>query len=256
MKIAKNSLKAALAEGKTQIGLWSQLANPFVVEMIAGAGFDWIGLDAEHGPSDLVGIYHQLHACLAAGSSHPMVRLPSFDKVAIKQYLDIGVQTLLIPQVDSADMARAIVKATRYAPAGERGYCNAPRASNFGRVKDYPFVAADELFLIAQPESMLAVENLPAMVEVDGIDAFFFGPGDLSADMGHLHQGNHPEIVDVLSKAARVVRDAGKAAGIICSDEALTRRYIDMGFNIVAVGSDQGLLVKGADALAARFRQA
>ncbi|MGI2034431.1 HpcH/HpaI aldolase family protein [Rhizobium panacihumi] len=254
MSILINPLKRALQAGKLQIGLFSQLGNPVTVEMIAGSGFDWIGIDTEHGPTDLVALYSQLQACGAAnGVTSPAVRLPSNDRILIKQYLDIGVQNIIIPQVDTAEQARAIVWETRYAPRGGRGYCGAPRASNFGRIKDYPFKSAEEICVIVQPESMKAIENLEAVAEVDGVDCFFFGPGDLSADMGYLHQATHPEVVKVLESAAKRVRAAGKAAGIICPNEELCRHYIDVGFNFVEVGSDQGILVRGADDLAAKF---
>lgn len=254
MSTLTNPLKHALAEGRLQIGLFSQLGNPVTVEMIAGSGFDWIGIDTEHGPTDLVELYQQLQACAAAaGRTAPAVRLPSSDRILIKQYLDIGVQNIIIPQVDTAEQARAIVWETRYAPRGGRGYCGAPRASNFGRVKDYPFKSADEICVIVQPESLKAIENIEAVAAVDGVDCFFFGPGDLSADMGYLHQATHPEVVKVLEAAAKRVRAAGKAAGIICPNEELCRHYIDVGFNFVAVGSDQGILVRGSDDLAAKF---
>jgi 4-hydroxy-2-oxoheptanedioate aldolase len=253
MNLPVNTFKRAIGQGKLQIGLWSQLANPTTVEMIAGAGFDWIGLDAEHGPSDLVEIYRQLQACLAGGSQ-AMVRLPSSDKGLIKQYLDIGVQTLVFPQVETAEQARELVAATRYPPKGVRGYCGAPRASGFGRVRDYPFVCEEEICILAQPETRSSLENLEALAAVDGIDGLFFGPGDLSADMGFLHQASHPTVVEALESAGKRVRAAGKAAGIICTNEALTRRYIEIGFNVVAVDSDQGILVRGADQLAAKFK--
>lgn len=255
MAVPVNTFKRAIQQGKMQIGLWSQLGSPISVEMIAGSGADWIGLDAEHGPSELVDIYHQLQACAAGGSAHPMVRVPWNDRVLIKQYLDIGVQTLVVPQIETAEQAREVVWSTRYAPKGGRGYCGAPRASNFGRIKDYPFVCEQELCILIQPESAVALENIEEMAAVDGIDGFFFGPGDLAADLGHLHQATHPEVVDALVSGAKRVRSAGKAAGIICMNETLTRQYIAAGFNIVAVGSDQSILTRGADGLVAQFKQ-
>jgi 4-hydroxy-2-oxoheptanedioate aldolase len=253
MQLPVNTFKRAICRGETQIGLWSQLGSPTTVEMIAGAAFDWIGLDAEHGPSDLVGIYSQLQACQAAGR-HAMVRLPSGDAGLIKQYLDIGVQTLVFPQIETAGQARELVAATRYPPKGVRGYCSAPRASGFGRVRDYPFACEEEICILVQPENRRALDNIEAMAAVDGIDGLFVGPGDLSAEMGFLHRASHPTVVETLLEAGKRVRAAGKAAGIICSDETLTRRYMEVGYNIVAVGSDQGILVRGADELAARYR--
>ena len=255
MAIPVNTFKCRLQQGQVQIGLWSQLGSPISVEMIAGSGVDWIGLDAEHGPSELVDIYHQLQACAAAGGAHPMVRIPWNDRVLIKQYLDIGVQTLVVPQIETAEQAREVVWATRYAPKGGRGYCGAPRASQFGRIKEYPFVCEQELCILIQPESTVALDNLEEMAAVDGIDGFFFGPGDLAADMGYLHQASHPEVIQALISGAKRVRAAGKAAAVICMNEALTRQYIEAGFNIVAVGSDQSILTRGADELAAKFKQ-
>ena len=254
MHIPVNTFKRGLQQGQVQIGLWSQLGSPISIEMIASSGIDWIGLDAEHGPSELVEIYHQLQACAAGGDAHPMVRLPWNDRVLIKQYLDIGVQTLVIPQIETAEQAREIVWATRYAPRGGRGYCSSPRASKFGRIKDYPFVCEQELCILIQPETTVALENLEEMAAVEGIDGLFFGPGDLAADMGYLHQSTHPEVVRALILGGNRVRAAGKAAGIICANETLTRQYIEAGFNIVAVGSDQSILTRGADELATKFK--
>lgn len=249
-----NTFKRGLREGRRQIGIWSQIGSPTAIEMIAGSGFDFVGIDAEHGPSDLVTVWAQVQAVASGGNSHVMVRLPSCDPVLVKQYLDMGVQTLVFPQVDTAEQAKAIVASTRYPPKGVRGYCGAPRAANFGRIKDYPFTAADEICVLVQPESVKAVENIEAIAAIDGVDGFFVGPGDLSADMGILHGALKPEIVDAIIAAGRRMRAAGKASGIICADEAVTRRYIESGFDIVCVGSDQGILVSGSDALAKTFR--
>jgi 4-hydroxy-2-oxoheptanedioate aldolase len=164
------------------------------------------------------------------------------------------VQTLVFPQVETAEQARELVAATRYPPNGVRGYCGAPRASGFGRVRDYPFVCEDEICILVQPETRQSLDNIEALAAVDGVDGLFLGPGDLAADMGFLHQASHPTMVETLAAAGQRIRAAGKAAGIICANEALTRRYIDIGFNIVAVDSDQGILVRGADQLVAKYK--
>lgn len=249
-----NTFKHGLAEGRLQIGLWSQIGSANAVEMVAGAGFDFIGIDGEHGPSDLVTILHQLQACAAGGATHPMVRIPEADPVLVKRYLDIGVQTLVFPQVETAEQAAEIVSWTRYPPQGVRGFCGAPRASGYGRIKDYAATAATEIAIVVQPETMRAVENIEKIAAVPGIDALFFGPGDLSADMGHLAGASRPEVIETLLTAGARVRRAGKSAGIICTDEATTRRYISAGFDIVAVGSDQGVLVSGCARLARLYR--
>lgn len=137
---------------------------------------------------------------------------------------------------------------------GVRDYCGTPRASGFSRIRDDPFTAKAEICVVVQPESMKAVENVEAAAAIDGVDAFFFGPGDLSADMGYLRGGSCPEVVEVMIPACRRIEAAGKKVGIIRTDEALTRRYIEVGFDIVAVGSGQGVPIRGADDLAAKFR--
>lgn len=255
MKLPVNHFKHAIKDRKLQLGLWTQLGSNISVEIVAGTGFDWLVLDTEHAPNDYIEVYSQLQACDASGgNSQPLVRIPWNDKVIIKRYLDIGAQSLLIPYVETAEDAQAAVDATRYAPRGIRGYCGAPRASKFGRIKDYPHVCEQELCIIVQVETKLGLENIENIARIEGIDGLFIGPGDLSADLGYLHDAKHPEVIKTIEAALRRINAAGKPAGILCPDEALARKYIDMGFTFVAVGSDQGLLKGGADALLAKYR--
>ena len=254
MELEQNHFKHAILHGRTQLGIWTQLGSEIAAEILAGCGYDFIGLDAEHGPSDYRDIYAQLQACAAGGPTQPVVRLPNQDISLIKRYLDAGVNTLMVPQVDTVEQARALVSAVRYPPHGIRGYCGAPRASKFGRIKDYATACDREICLIVMPETTAALENLDAMAEVDGVDAFFIGPGDLAASLGYIGQPMHPEVVKTIEEAGRRIRAAGKAAGILCTDEAQTRRYIELGFTMIAIGSDQGLMTKGAEQLLAKFR--
>lgn len=255
MKLPVNHFKHAIKDGKLQLGLWTQLGSNITVEIVAGTGFDWLVLDTEHAPNDYIEVYSQLQACDAAGGlSQPLVRIPWNDKIFIKRYLDIGAQSLLIPYVETAEDAEAAVAATRYPPKGTRGYCGAPRASRFGRIKDYPFVYEQELCVIVQIETRLSLSNIEKIASVEGVDGLFIGPGDLSADLGYIHDSKHPEVFKAVEDALKRITAAGKPAGILCPDEALARKYIDMGFTFVAVGSDQGILKGGADALLAKFR--
>lgn len=255
MKVPVNNFKRAIRDGKLQLGLWTQLGSNISVEIVAGTGFDWLVLDTEHAPNDFIEVYSQLQACDAAGAvSQPLVRIPWNDKVFIKRYLDIGAQSLLIPMVETEEDARAAVAATRYAPKGIRGYSGAPRASRFGRIADYPSTCEQELCVIVQVETRLALTNIEKIAAVEGVDGLFIGPGDLSADLGFLHDAKNPEVVKTIEDACRRINAAGKPAGILCPDEQLARKYIDMGFTFVAVGSDQGLLKAGADALLAKYR--
>ncbi|MGV2290143.1 HpcH/HpaI aldolase/citrate lyase family protein [Trinickia sp. YCB016] len=253
MKLPDNPFKRALAAGKQQIGLWSSLASHGSVELLAGAGFDWLLLDMEHAPNELPMVHSQLQATMGS-STHPIVRPPWNEMVTIKRLLDIGVQTLLIPYVETEEEARNAVAYTRYPPEGVRGYASASRASGFGRVADYPKLCASELCVLVQVESRLGLDNLERIAAVEGIDGVFIGPGDLAAALGHVGEIKHPDVQAVVEDSIRRIVATGKPAGILTPDETLARRYIELGCTFTAVGSDVGLLGRGAEQLAARFK--
>ncbi len=251
--LPKNHFKQALAEGKPQIGLWCSLANHYAIEVVAGAGFDWLLLDTEHAPNDLESVLLQLQA-----ASHyplePVVRVPWNDMVTIKRYLDIGVRTLMVPQVQSADEARAAVAAMRYAPEGVRGVSGTNRASKFGRVKNYAKTAAQELCLIVQIESGQALKELDAIASVEGVDGVFIGPADLHASLGFPGETRRPEIMEMILEATKKIRSLGKAPGFLTAVDEDSKKVLAAGSQFVAVGSDIGLLARGADALRERFK--
>lgn len=253
MKLPENPFKRALKAGHQQIGLWSSLASHVSVEILAGAGFDWLLLDMEHAPNELPMVHSQLQAC-AGTSTHPVVRPPWNDMVTIKRLLDSGAQTLLIPYVETEDEARDAVAFTRYPPDGVRGYASAARASGFGRIKDYPKLCADEICVLVQIESRLGLENLEKIAAVEGIDGVFIGPGDLSAALGHVGDIKHADVQAAVEASISRIVATGKPAGILIGDEALARRYIELGCTFTAVGSDIGLLARNAEQLAARFK--
>ena len=256
MNLPINRFKRAIkGGGPLQVGLWSGLSNNVTVEVLANAGFDWLLLDTEHSPNELPMVFSQLQAA-AQGTAHPIVRPPWNDTVTIKRYLDIGVQTLLIPFVQDAEEARQAVAATRYPPLGVRGYSAAARASDYGRVKDYPKVCEGELCVLVQVETPHALSNIEAIAAVEGVDGIFIGPGDLSAAMGHIGNPKHPEVVAAIQDAIGRIRASGVAAGILTGDEARARLCIEAGCNYIAVGSDIAILARGAEALASKFVQA
>ena len=253
MKLPVNTFKHAIAAGRLQIGLWSILSSHVTVEILAGAGFDWLVLDTEHAPNELPMVQSQLQAA-SGGTAHPVVRVPWNDKVAIKRYLDIGAQTILIPYVETAAEALEAVAAPRYPPQGVRGYAGGSRASLYGRVPDYARSCQDELCVIVQIETRLGVDNIEAICAVDGIDGIFIGPGDLSAALGYLGQMEHPAVLAAIADAIRRIRACGKPVGILTADEALARRYIELGCVFTAGGSDVGILARTAEQLAGRFK--
>jgi 4-hydroxy-2-oxoheptanedioate aldolase len=253
MDLPKNTFKSALKAGQAQIGLWSSLSSNYSVEVIAGAGFDWILLDMEHSPNDLESLLTQLQAA-APYPSHPVVRVPWNDMVTIKRVLDAGAQTLLIPYVSTVEEARAAVSFTRYPPVGVRGVAGTTRASRFGRVKDYAKRAHEELCVLVQVETQQGLDNLEAIAAVEGIDGVFIGPADLHASLGHLGEIANPKIMPMIDEAIRRIRKAGKAPGILTVNEDNARRQLKEGALFVAVGADVGLLARGAEALAAKFK--
>ena len=172
----------------------------------------------------------------------------------IKQLLDIGAQTLLVPMVETPGQAAALVAATRYPPEGVRGVGAAiARASRFDRQPGYLHAAAAETCLLVQIETRLGLDNLDAIAATDGVDGLFIGPADLSASMGYLDNPTAPEVQAAIEDALRRIGKSGKAAGILMGDEALARRYIELGARFVAVGTDIGLLARNAEALATRY---
>jgi 4-hydroxy-2-oxoheptanedioate aldolase len=257
MKLPRNSFKQALRSGwPPQIGLWVGLADAYVTELLGSTGFDWLTLDAEHGPSDLRSVLAQLQA-LAPYAAHPVVRLPCDDATLIKQYLDIGAQTLLVPMVESAAQAARIVAATRYPPAGIRGVGSAlARASRWSQVESYLSECAPELCVLAQVESVTALGALPEIAPVEGVDGVFFGPADLAASMGLIGRTADARVQEAIVQGIGRVRAAGKAAGVLSADAALARRYLDAGALFVAVGVDTTLLVRAARDLLGQFKGA
>jgi 4-hydroxy-2-oxoheptanedioate aldolase len=253
MELPQNPFKRALKAGKPQIGLWSTLSSSYTVEAVAGAGFDWLLLDSEHSPVDIENLLTQLQAA-APYASHPIVRIPWNDMVNTKRVLDIGAQSLLVPYVQTAEEARSAVAATRYPPAGVRGVAGTTRATRFGRVKEYAKRAHEEICVLVQVETQSALGSIEAICAVDGVDGVFIGPADLHASMGHAGETANAKVKPLIDDAIRRIRKAGKAPGILTPNEADARHWLECGALFVAVGSDAGILARGADALAAKFK--
>ena len=253
MEMPRNEFKRALQAGRPQIGLWSSLSSSYTVEVIAGAGFDWILLDMEHSPNDLESLLTQLQAA-APYPTHCVARVPWNDLVAIKRILDIGAQSLLVPYVSTRAEAEAAVSATRYPPAGLRGVAGTTRATRFGRVKDYARKAQEELCLLVQVETQGALDSIEAICGVDGVDGVFIGPADLHASLGYPGEIANAKVKPLIDEAIRRIRKCGKAPGILTPNEADARHWLDCGALFVAVGADVGILARGAEALAAKFK--
>jgi 4-hydroxy-2-oxoheptanedioate aldolase len=254
MDLPINTFKQALRQGKPQIGLWVGLADSYVAELLATTGFDCLVIDAEHAPNDPRSVLPQLQA-MAPYAVHPIVRPVQGTIELIKQYLDIGAQTLIIPMVETAEQAAQMVAATRYPKRGVRGVGSAlARASRWNQVDDYLRRSDAEMCVFVQVESVNAMSHLEAIAAVEGVDGVFFGPADLAASMGLLGKASDPAVRAAITQGIAVVRQAGKAAGTLTPDPALAREYLDQGALFVAVGVDTSLLAKAARELAAQFK--
>ena len=260
MKSPVNTFKQALANKQAQIGLWLGLANAYSAEICAGAGFDWLLLDGEHSPNDLQSLLGQLQA-VAAYPSHPVARVPlghgEAGTALIKQYLDLGFQTLLVPMVDTPEQAAALVRATRYpqddGKGGIRGMAGG-RASRWGRYPNYAKEANEQICLLVQAESQTALDNLEAIAATPGVDGVFIGPADLSASLGHVGNPSHPKVTAAIDAAIHRIVKSGKAAGILTTDNTLAHHYLALGATFVAVGLDTQILARQTSALATAFK--
>jgi 4-hydroxy-2-oxoheptanedioate aldolase len=255
MDITPNRFKSALSQGRIQLGLWSSLASNYSTEIVAGSGYDWILLDMEHSPNDLRGVLSQLQA-IAPYPVEPLVRLFQFDKDLVKLYLDMGVRGFVFANIESAQQARQIVASTRYpAQGGVRGVAGQHRGNRWGRVHGYAQHAHEQLCLMLQVESLPGVEHAREIASVEGVDGIFVGPNDLAASMGHMGHSNHPEVQKNIHKVLDDIKAAGKVPGILAVVEEDAKRYIEWGYTMVGIGSDQGLLIKASDALVQRMQE-
>ena len=242
-----------LRDDTPPLGTWIMSASPIIAEAMGHAGFDWVLVDMEHSPLDVAQTAAMLQA-LSGTPSEVVLRVPWNDAVMVKRVMDAGARSLMFPYIQSLDEARAAVAATRYPPQGTRGVAAMHRASRFGTAPDYLARANDQVAVVLQLETPEAVALLPQVAALDGVDAIFIGPGDLSASMGHMGQIGHPEVQDALRGAAEAAREVGIACGIVGGTPAMVHDYIDMGYSYVAIASDLALLMTAAREAAAGVR--
>ncbi|MEX0732682.1 MAG: HpcH/HpaI aldolase/citrate lyase family protein [Aquisalimonadaceae bacterium] len=254
MKLPTNTFKQALAQGRTQIGLWNCLCSNVAADVLGSAGFDWIVIDMEHSANDPMTVLSQLQAYEFGGTT-PVVRVPWNEPVIVKRILDLGAFSLLFPMVQNAAEAEAAVASTRYPPHGIRGLALNQRGNRFGRIADYVTTVEQEICVLVQIETTAALSRATEIASVEGVDGVFFGPADLSADMGLLGKANHPDVCAAISDGAAKVRAAGKQAGVLTGNEQQALTWLNEGFGFVACGSDLALLANSADSLLARMKE-
>ena len=259
MQTPVNPFKKAMADKRVQYGLWSSMLAPIPTEICAAAGFDWLLLDGEHSPNTPHNLLQQAQVVAGYPGTHAIARIPMghgwVGQAMIKQVLDVGIQTLLVPMVETADQARELVRCMRYPPQGIRGMAGV-RASGWGRNVNYAKEANEQVCLLVQAETRAAIDNLDAIAAVDGVDGVFIGPADLSAAYGHVGDPWHPEMEAIIADVFRRIQAAGKAVGILTLEEARAKQHVDMGALFIAVGTDTNLLVKGTNGLVKAFKGA
>ena len=240
---------------RPRFGMWAATGSPYVTEIVAGSGTDWLLLDQEHAPNDITSTLAQLQVLAGYPDVDVVVRPPSADPVGIKRLLDIGVTNLMVPMVDTPEQAAAAVAATRYPPAGIRGVGAAlARASAWNRISDYLVTADDGISLTVQVETVAAMQALPQICAVPGVAGVFIGPADLAASMGRLGKPEGDDVVEAIEQALGVISAAGIGAGVNAFNETIARRYLAAGAGFVLVGADAALIARGADQLVRRYR--
>lgn len=249
-----NRFKAALHAGKKQYGIWNGIPHSYAAEILAGAGFDWVLIDAEHGPFTMDQIIIQVQA-MSRYEVSPILRMRNADPIYLKPLMDAGLQSFIIPMVESGETAELMAQALRYPPAGTRGVGTAlARAAQWNRVNNYFKTADGEMCLITQVESVKGVAALDEILEVDGVDVVFMGPADLAGSMGHLGNPGHPEVKAVVNDCLHKIVAAGKIPGVLTSSKELIADYTAKGAKMIGVGLDTIILAKATKELAEYYK--
>ncbi|MSU88771.1 4-hydroxy-2-oxo-heptane-1,7-dioate aldolase [Rhodobacteraceae bacterium 2CG4] len=249
-----NAFKRGLQAGEVQYGLWVSLCSGLAADIVADVGYDWLLVDMEHSPSGIETVLHQMQAIQPHGST-ALVRPPWNEPVQVKRLLDAGAPGFLFPMVQTAGEAAAAVAACRYPPAGMRGVSGVHRGNRWGRDAQYLEQVEDETCVLVQVETAAALERAEQIATVEGVDGVFFGPADIAASMGKVGRPADPEVWEAIFAAAARVRARGVPTGTLIGDPGLIARCLDEGFLFVAVGTDHGLLARGAEALLAQHRR-
>ncbi len=253
LRLAPTLRDRLAATDRPLAGMWLCTGSPLVAEIVAGGEPDWVLIDMEHSPLTLESVLAQLQA-IAPYATTPVVRVPANDPVTLKQVLDLGAQTVLVPMVSSAEEARAAVAAVRYPPRGIRGVGSAlARSARWNRVEGYLADADQYTSVFVQIETVAGVEAAAEIAAVDGVDGVFVGPSDLAASMGLLGQQSHPDVVAAVHRALRAVQDAGNSVGVNAFDPALARKYTAAGARFVLVAADVAVLARASEAVSAEW---
>lgn len=252
--IAPNAFKRALAARSVpQLGCWLSMNSLAATEIAAGIGFDWVLLDMEHSPYDLETVERHLLAARHGGDAEFVVRIPSIDPILVKRLLDAGIRSFMFPFVQTVEEARLAAASVRFPPHGIRGYSGNSRSVRFGTITGYHAKAHEDICVILQIETPLAVATIPEFARIEGIDGLLIGPNDLAANMGLLGGAYHADTLAKIAEARQLMQAGGIAAGILDFKPESARQLFADGFNFIAVGGDTLMIVKGSRALLGEF---
>lgn len=243
----ENKLRAKFAAGQKCLGIWGMAINTIYTEIIAAAGYDFVILDNEHGPS-MPGDTLPHIQLLSHMNVPTIVRVPWNDQVYLKRTLDAGAETIMVPMVETAEQAKAVVSACRYPPQGQRSFGPWRDAGVERDIDAWWREANKRTFIIVQIESAKAVENVEAIAAVDGVDALFIGPNDLSGTIGKLRQYDDPQFLKLVAAALGAIRKSGKPAGVVPYGNKTIAQLFDDGFSMVAAQTELTLLAGAARA--------
>jgi 2-dehydro-3-deoxyglucarate aldolase len=241
----KNPLREMVMNGKIAVGTLVHIGHPEITEMLSLIGYDWLFIDAEHGPFGIETLQTMLQA-MSGTKTVPIIRVPWNEPGLIKQALDIGAYGIIIPLVSSKQDAENFVRAMKYPPVGIRGVMPRRASRYLLDIQEYFATADKELLTIVQIETKGGVENISEILSVDGIDAYFLGPTDLSAAVGHIGQMTHPDVEAAISKVLAAGKKAHKIGGIYARGLDVIQKRIEQGFQLIVQGSDWGHLMGSA----------
>ena len=252
------NIRQILKNGDCAIGSWIQIDSPISAEIMAATGFDFLAVDAEHSPINVpqaMGLFQAIRS--GCPDCAPIVRLPSCDYATTKRYLDAGAAGVIAPLINTADQARQVVSAVKYPPEGARGvgFC---RANMYGLDFDRAVGSANQSTLVTiQIEHIEAVRNIDAILDVDGVDAVFIGPYDLSASMGVMGQFDHPDMIAAQQRVLDACKAHSTAPGlhVVQPDADQVRRRIDEGYRLIAYSLDVTMLAESCRTGLAKIRR-
>jgi len=249
----KNLLREKLLRGEPALGCWVTIAHPEIPEMLSLLEFDWFLFDMEHAPITAASLESLLQA--TQRKITPIVRVPANELVHIKQVLDVGAHGVMVPMVNNREQAEHASRCVKYPPLGVRGL-GARRASYYyTEHSEYLRTANQETMTIVQIETRQAVDNFEDIITAPNIDAWFVGPNDLAASLGHLGNPNAVEVQEAMDKILKMGIKHDIPGGTLAFSPKKAKAYLEKGYKLIAVGSDDQFLINGASSMLASLKQ-